>query len=179
MTLSNHTNFVPGVAFSSDHSYLASCSQDTYLNIWSATTSWSLKNHLSNGGICFALIQLPNGQLAAGSSYNIKIWSPLTNSSVSLKTLSGHTGTIYGLALSPNGSLLASGSDDSTIKIWNYTSQSTALKTFSGHTNAVRAVCFVSNQILASGSLDNAIKIWNISSGKSEYFLLLHLLRIY
>ncbi len=168
MTLSGHTNNVFGVAFSSDHSYLASCSQDTYLNIWNATTSWSLTKHLYNGP-CYSLAQLPNGQLAAGSQNNIKIWSPLTNSTVSLRSLSGHTGTIYGLALSPNGSLLASASLDNTTKIWNYTSQTTALMTFSGHTNLVRAVCFVSDQILASGSYDNSIKIWNVQTGKSKY----------
>jgi WD40 repeat protein len=164
VTLSGHTSNVFEVAFSSDHSYLASCSWDSYLNIWSATTSWSLTNHLYNG-LCHALALLPNGQLAAGSTSNIKIWSPLKNSSVPDRTLAGHTNFVYSLALSPDGLILASGSADNTTKIWNYTSQTTALKTFSGHTDWVGAVCFITNQILASGSYDKTIKIWNVSSG--------------
>ncbi len=167
MTLSGHTNYVYGLAFSSDHSYLASCSWDSYLNIWSAKTSWSLKNHLFNNGECYDLAQLPNGQLAASSGFNINIWSP----TALIKTLTGHI--FFGLAVSPDGSLLASGSEDWTVKLWNYkpNSQTTALMTFTGHTNWVKAVCFVSNQILASGSRDATIKIWDVSSGKSEYIV--------
>ncbi len=164
MTLSNHTDFVAGVAFSSDHSYLASCSQDTYLNIWSATTSWSL-NSYSNDEVCNALIQLPNGQLAAASAYNINIWSPLNNSPVPDRTLTGHTSFVYSLALSLDGLLLASGSDDSTIKLWNYATSLPALKTLTGHSTQVKSVCFVSDQIVASGSVDLTIKIWNLTSG--------------
>ena len=167
MTLSNHTNQVRGVAFSSDHSYLASCSYDNFLNIWSASNSWSLMNHLSNGP-CNAMIQLPNGQLAATSGSNIKIWSPLTNVNAPLRTLTGHTSWVSCISLSPDDSLLASGSNDNTIKLWNYKSQTTAFKTFSGHTQLVRAVCFVSNQLVASGSFDFTIKIWDIQTGKTK-----------
>jgi WD40 repeat protein len=170
LTLSNHTNFVNGLAFSSDHSYLASCSADN-LNIWSATTSWSLIKHLNNGQ-CHALVQLPNGQLATSLGSYINIWSPLNNSPSPVRTLTGHSSTVWSLALSPDGSLLASGSFDYTTKLWNYTSQSTALKTLTGHTNYVRAVCFVSNQLVASGSYDFTIKIWDISSGKLEYIFM-------
>jgi WD40 repeat protein len=175
VTLSGHTTFVSGVAFSSDHSYLASCAFENNLNIWSATTSWPLKNHLLNGP-CDALIQLPNGQLAASSSTSIKIWSPLNNSPNPLRTLTGHTNLVLSLSLSPDGTMLASGSYDNTVRLWGYATQSTALKTFSGHTSVVRAVRFVSNQILASGSDDKTIKIWDVSSGKSKYISLLRLL---
>ncbi len=169
LTLTGHTNKVNGIAFSSDHSYLASCSSDGYLNIWNASTNWSLTRHLNNGA-CNALIQLPNGQLAAGSSSNIKIWDPLKQVNGLLATLTGHSGEIFGLALSPDGSLLASGSNDFTAKIWNYTNQTTPLKTLIGHTNRVNAVCFVSDQVLASGSIDNLIKIWNLVSGKRKIY---------
>ncbi len=117
------------------------------------------------GQTCLALIQLPNGQLAATSGYNINIWSPLTNIIAPLATLSGHSNMVLALALSPNRSLLASGSQDNTIKLWSYLTQSTASNTFMGHTSYVRAVCFLSNQILASGSIDMSIKIWNVDSG--------------
>jgi WD40 repeat protein len=127
VTLSGHTNAVFGVAFSSDHSYLASCSSDGYLNVWNYSTSWLLTNHLYNEA-CNALIKLPNGQLASKSTFNIKIWSPISL----MKTLTGHTNNVYALAVSPDRSLIASGSSDNTTKIWKYKSQTAALKTFSG-----------------------------------------------
>jgi WD40 repeat protein len=165
VTLSNHTSYVGGVAFSSDHSYLASCSNDKNLNYWNATTSWSLTKHLFNNGPCNALIQLPNRKLAASSGTNINIWSPTAQ----MKTLTGHTSWVYGLSLSPDGYLLASGSQDNTIKLWNYTNQTTALQTLTGHSNQVRGLCFVSNWILATGSWDNTIKIWTIQTGNLKY----------
>ena len=169
--MTGHTNSIFGVAFSSDHSYLASCSWDNYLKIWtSLSTSWSLNNNLNNIGQCNALIQLPNAQLAASSDNNITIWSNLTNLNAVSRTLTGHSNIVYGLALSPDGKLLASASADKTIKLWNYASSSTALKTLTGHTNEVRPLCFVSDQILASGSFDTTIKIWNVSSGKIYNF---------
>ncbi len=122
---------------------------------------------LSVTGICYALIQLPNNQFAAGSGPNITIWSPLTNVVAPLRTLTGHayTSFVYGLALSPDGLILASGAGDYMVKLWTYSSQSNALKTLSGHGSNVKAVCFVSNQILASGSDDKSIRIWDVSSG--------------
>ncbi len=121
---------------------------------------------LNNNGYCGVLIQLPNGQLAAGSSNNTNIWNPLNNVAAPIRTLTGHTNTVLGLTLSPDASLLASSSRDTNIKLWNFAgSQTTFLKTLSGHSLQVNALCFVSDQLLASGSHDKSIKVWNVTSG--------------
>jgi WD40 repeat protein len=166
LTLSpSHTDYVDALAFSSDHSYLASGSADGYLNLWNANTNWTLMFRLNNG-YCGVLIQLPNGQLAAGSGNNINIWDPLNNAAAPIRTLTGHTNTVHGLSLSPDASLLASSSQDTTVKLWNFAgSQTTFFKTLSGHSGEVRALCFLSNQLLVSGSHDTSIKVWNVTSG--------------
>ena len=163
--MTRHSGPVLGLAFSSDHSYLASCSVFGVLNIWNPSTNWSILNNFKNGGVCFALIQLPNARLAFGSGKNINIWSPLTKEDGPIRTLTGHSNYVKSLALSPDKTILASGSFDHKIMLWNYKNESTAFKTLTGHQDWVTSVCFVSNQILASGSLDNTIKIWNIKSG--------------
>ncbi len=159
------------LAFSSDHSYLASCSSSGELIIWNSSENWSLKNHLKNGDLSYGLIQLPNAQLAVGSNTSIKIWSPLTKVDGPIRTLTGHSEFVITLALSPDNTILASGSNalypryDGKIMLWNYANESTAFKTLVGHTRWVGSLCFISNQVLASGSGDYTIKIWNLTSG--------------
>ena len=56
--------------------------------------------------------------------------------------------------------ILASGSVDRTIRIWNIKT-GTSLKTLQGHTSFVNTVTFNQDGLLASGSNDRTIKIWD------------------
>ena len=69
---------------------------------------------------------------------------------------------IWTLTLLPNG-LIASGSTDLTIKIWDIT-KTYPLYTLSGHTDAIRALTVINNEYLASCSHDKTIKLWSLSS---------------
>jgi WD40 repeat protein len=74
--------------------------------------------------------------------------------------LRGHTNYVHSVAFSPDGQILASGSNDKTIKLWQV-STGQELFTFTGHTESVNSVAFSPNgQILASGSIDKTLKIW-------------------
>ena len=53
---------------------------------------------------------------SAGGHNTIKLWSLRENT---VKTLRGHKDKVNSVAFSPDGRLLVSGSEDSTIKIWN------------------------------------------------------------
>ncbi len=81
-------------------------------------------------------------------------------------TLKGHTSSIRSLAISPDGQILASGSDDKTVELWQL-STGQDLFTLRGHTKAVYSVAISSDgQILASGSDDKTIKLWQLSTGR-------------
>ncbi len=69
------------------------------------------------------------------------------------------------LAFSPNSQLLAIGSGDSTIRLWNPAAGHPPL-ILSGHRGGVCDVAFSPNgQMLASGSADNTIKLWKPATG--------------
>ena len=65
-----------------------------------------------------------------------------------------------------DGSLLASSSEDSTIKLWD-TSDWTLKSTLIGHKSGVYEIVFSPNgQLLLSGSDDDTARLWNVASGK-------------
>ena len=74
-------------------------------------------------------------------------------------TLEGHPQSITSVAWNPQGTLLTSGSSDTTIKIWN-TKTWECIQTLEGHTRWVSSVAWNSKGILASGSGDTTIKTW-------------------
>ncbi|KAJ4303931.1 E3 ubiquitin ligase complex SCF subunit scon-2 [Collariella sp. IMI 366227] len=80
----------------------------------------------------------------------------------SVKTLKGHTNGVTCLQLDDN--ILATGSYDATIKIWNIETGE-ELRTLRGHARGIRALQFDDSKLI-SGSLDNTIKIWNWHTGE-------------
>lgn len=92
-------------------------------------------------------------------------YSTPKNISDTLKnTLAGHGGRVYSVSFNQEG-LLASGSYDKTIKLWNFDAGE-CIRTFNGHKSFVLCVNFDRKGLLASGSEDKTIKLWNATTGE-------------
>jgi WD40 repeat protein len=78
-------------------------------------------------------------------------------------TLEGHSRDVWSVAFSPDGKWLASGSIDSTIRLWDV--KTGALQsTLPGHVGGVLAVAFSPDGgILASGGKDHAVRLWDVT----------------
>ena len=107
----------------------------------------------------------------------------------SLTTLRGHTQSVNAVAFNHDGSRLASGSADSTIRVWKmnnapsvtkyylennpnhkinqFANTSTLVNTFIGHKKEISAITFSPDgTMLASAGNDATIYIWDASTGE-------------
>lgn len=76
-----------------------------------------------------------------------------------LNRLEGHTNRINAASFSPDGQLIASVSDDRTIKIWQR--DGSEVKDLTGHTDRVTHLAFSSDsQLLATTSADKTVRLW-------------------
>ena len=77
-------------------------------------------------------------------------------------TCKGHKRGVWTLRFSKTERILATGSGDKTIKLWNLDDFS-CVKTFEGHTNSVLRVDFINAGMqLVSSASDGLVKLWNV-----------------
>jgi hypothetical protein len=83
-----------------------------------------------------------------------------------LRSLEGHTGGVWAVAVSPDGRFIVSGSSDHTVKVWELES-GRLLRSLEGHTGGVRAVAVSPDgRFIVSGSEDRTVKVWELESGR-------------
>ncbi|KZP30712.1 hypothetical protein FIBSPDRAFT_1037980 [Athelia psychrophila] len=124
------------------------------------STAWG---HIYDSALTFA----PQGSaLRRCYSPQIKViggpkeWNPCS------RIIEGHSSLVLSVVYSPDGTRIASGSDDHTIRLWDAINGA-HLNTLKGHTSSVYSVAFAPDgAIIASGSIDETIRLWDAVSGK-------------
>ena len=87
------------------------------------------------------------------------------------RVLTGHAEAVAAVAIAPDGSWLASGGDDGTVRIWD---AATGLEqaVLTGHLGVVTAVAVAPDgSWLASGGRDRTVRIWDAATGRERAVL--------
>ena len=167
-TLTGHTGNVRAIAFV-DNDTLISGDWGTTLCAWNVNASRQWWDQDVGAGV--TAVALPSHDplfVAYGGHSIFGIRMRYTDNGNWRGRVEGHTDSVWSLAFQPESYLLASGSADNTIRIWNVGNQDNLrhVRILRGHTNTVYAVSWSPDgQTLASGSRDGTLRLWCPNNG--------------
>ena len=159
--LRGHGGPVRAVAVSADGKAAISGSFDTSAIRWALDRNAAAQVLRFHESAVNAVVFLKDGRIATGGEDGrIAVWQP--DQPVPALTFQGHTAPIVSLAISPDGTTLASASWDRTVRLWPLAGG--ALRVLEGHTQNVNGVAFAPDgRSLVSAGYDATIRIWPLS----------------
>ena len=176
-----HQGLIKDVIFTSDERYLVSASVDKTIRVWDTSTGEIvriLRGQVGKGseGKIQAAALAPDDRLLAVGGWmahgfgidddkvgNIRLINLQTGEIKAL--FKGHRNVVLGLAFSPHGNRLISGSSDKDARIWDIRTHRT-IHVLKGHKKRIYAVEFSPDGTLAiTGSDDHTLKLWSTKSG--------------
>ena len=177
-TLSGHKYVVSAVAFKDD-STLISVGGDSDLHFWNLDTGtqhW--RTEVSLFLISDIAISSQDSRFvvyAGGLFFRPYMGMSYTDDGDVRGYLIGHTNSVKTLSFKPGSTILASGSNDDTIRIWDLTWdawKSRPVQTLRGHGNDVESVAWSPDgTLLASASRDRTVRLWNPDNGANTAIL--------
>ena len=170
-------NYIRAACFSPDGKFIATGSEDRTIRIWDIANKRVRHAFHGHRSEIYSLAFSPDGRvLMSGSGdKSARVWDMDTggeryNLVVEDNPTDGAPvdAGVTSVAVSPDGKLLAAGSLDTIVRLWDATTGA-LLDKLRGHRDSVYSVAFSPDgQWLVSGSLDKTLKIWDLQPLKTS-----------
>lgn len=159
-----HSGFTLALAFSPDGRLALSGGSDHTVKLWDIESGKELQrfDHSSSVEV---LAFLPGGSsfLAGGDgddTAELKLWDIATGAEI--RSFTGHTSGITSLAITPDGRLALTGSNDGTVRVWDVATGK-ELHVFTGHTGGVYSVALLpGGRFAMSSGKDGTTRKWDL-----------------
>jgi len=108
--------------------------------------------------------------LSGGADSELTLWDLTTEQAI--RHFKGHTGTVYALAVNPDGTRALSGAADNKMMLWDLTDPTPIqrpIEIFSGHGAYIRQIRFSKDgQHVLSAGTDKVIRVWDLENGAQQ-----------
>lgn len=182
-SMEHHTDWVNDITLCCNGRNLISVSNDTTIKVWSAHQGFCLSTLRSHKDYAKCLAYARDREVVASAGYDrmIYLWDvqaltmlTATKNTVTTKPLDGSKNSIYSLAINQTGTLVASGSTEKKIRLWDPRSRQKLLK-LRGHTDNVRSLLFSRDgSLLLSASSDGTIRLWSVAQQRCISIIRVH-----
>ena len=172
LKLTEKHDSIAALAFAKNNATLISLGHAREITHWDVNTGRKLGDTMSVDPYTAAVFSEDGGIFAAGDSNGItRLWDIATGtrrSTLAEPFSEAENPGIRALAFSPDGKMIASGSDDKTAVLW-HTQNNAKLATLKGHEGWVTAVAFSADgKTLATGDANKIVKLWDVNMGRER-----------
>jgi WD40 repeat protein len=161
--LRGHTDVVYGAVFDPADRSIVTSSLDGTARLWNARTGRAIARLDGIGQTAPAEFSANGKLVVTAGERDAHVWNARTGARVA--TLQAHADALISASFSPDGTLVATASEDQTAIVWDIAAER-PLRELRGHTGTVMSAIFTpSGRRLVTGGEDRTARVWNVDPG--------------